>query len=261
MDMIFRIENGGFGYDRSFLFRGVNAEIGDGDILAILGPNGSGKTTMLKCMVNILGLKEGKVLLGERDVREISRREFSKKIAYVPQAKSYSFDCTVLDMVVLGRSPHIPTFSEPSSKDVEIAHDKLDYLGITELKDRSFKTLSGGEMQMVLIARALASEPEILIMDEPESNLDYHNQLKILNTIKEISADVSCIINTHYPEHALRVSNKALLLSRGGTAIGGMTDEIITEERIGNVFGVNTAIGEVEIGGGVLRYVLPISIR
>ncbi|MDR3283423.1 MAG: ABC transporter ATP-binding protein [Candidatus Methanoplasma sp.] len=259
--MSFEVKNGGFGYGCEYLFRNVNFKLEQNDVLATLGPNGTGKTTMLKCMMNILSWREGGAFLNEKDVCMFRRKDFCRKVAYVPQARAYAFDCSVIDMVMMGRTPHIGAFSEPSSKDMEVTEEKISQMGISKLAERSCAVLSGGELQMVLIARALASEPEVLIMDEPESNLDYHNQLKILNTVKRLSQDMICIINTHYPEHALRVSNKALLLSKDGSADYGSTEDVITEESIGDVFSVNTAMGSVKAGEETLRYVLPISIR
>ncbi|MDR2846180.1 MAG: ABC transporter ATP-binding protein [Candidatus Methanoplasma sp.] len=259
--MSFEVEDGGFGYGDKYLFRNVNFNVGDNEVLAILGPNGSGKTTMLKCMMNILRWKEGTVKLGGKNVSGMSLRAFSQKVAYVPQAKTYSFDRSAIDMVMLGRSPHISIFEEPSGKDAEMAEDKLRCLGISHLAERSCSTLSGGELQMVLIARALVTEPEVLIMDEPESNLDYHNQLRILNIIKGLSESMSCIMNTHYPEHALRIADKALLISKGGRTVHGRTDDVITAESIGDTFNVNTAMGDIKVGSDTLRYVLPVSIR
>jgi iron complex transport system ATP-binding protein len=258
------IINGGFGYTDTYLFKNINLTVGDHEILAILGPNGIGKTTLLKCMMNMLSWKEGKALLNNVDLSVLPRKEFWKKVAYVPQVKSSAFHISAREMVLLGRSAHIPMFSQPKQNDEEITDRVMKTLKISHLADRSCRTLSGGELQLVLIARALAAEPEILIMDEPESNLDYYNQLLILNRIQELSQTISCVINTHYPEHALRISHHALLFTGKSKSIYGKTDEIITEKNLRDAFHVNVMIGDIPGTTstiGTPRFILPLSIR
>jgi iron complex transport system ATP-binding protein len=259
--MRLEIRGGGFGYGGGFLFRDVNLDIDDNRILAVLGPNGAGKTTFLKCIMNMMPWKEGGAFIDGADIRTIPVKAFAKTVAYVPQAKNYAFDRSAIEMVVLGRSPYLSVFEEPKRSDVETAERSMERLGISALADRSCRKLSGGELQMVLIARALASEPKLLILDEPESNLDYRNQLKILNTIHELSEDAICIMNTHYPGHALRIADDALILTGDGRSVWGKADEVLTEENIGITFGVDTVIGSVNTPTGEIRYVLPTALR
>jgi len=254
------IQNGGFGYNDTCLFRNINLTVDNCEVLAILGPNGIGKTTLLKCMMNMLPWKEGHAYLNNADISSIPGKEFWRQVAYVPQAKSSAFNYSVRDMVILGRSAHIPLFYQPDEKDMEIVNRVMETLKISHLADRSCRILSGGELQLVLIARAIAAEPKLLIMDEPESSLDYHNQLMILEKIKEFSKSISCILNTHYPEHALRISDKALLFTGGGRTIYGRTEEIITEKNLRDAFNVNVKIGNVPLTTDNYRYILPISI-
>ncbi len=254
------VSNGGFGYTQQYLFRNIDLVVEDCEVLAILGPNGIGKTTFLKCIVNMLSWREGRAYLNDFNIKDISSKELWKLVAYVPQAKSSAFNYTVHDMVVLGRSSHISIFSQPDKNDEKIVDRVLEKLKISHLSGRSCRTLSGGEMQLVLIARALAGEPKMLIMDEPESNLDFHNQLMILNIIKEISKSMTCIINTHYPEHALRISDKALLFKGNGETIFGKTNDVITEENLRQALNVNVLIGTVPVNTETYRYILPISI-
>ena len=261
MALKLEIKNGGFGYQTEYLFRHLNVTVENHEVLAVLGPNGIGKTTLLKCVMNMHPWKEGGAFLDGVDISAIPTKDFWKQVSYVPQAKSAALNYLVRDMVLLGRSAHLPLFGEPGGADEEIAERAMEMLNITHLADRSCRTLSGGELQLVLIARALASEPEILIMDEPESSLDYHNQLMILDKIKELSRTISCIINTHYPEHALRISDKALMFLGGGKSICGAAPEVITEENLRNAFKVDVMIGTVSKDANTYRYILPISIR
>jgi len=258
--MKFSIVNGGFGYGDTYLFRNINITLQDHEILAILGPNGIGKTTLLKCMMNMLTWKEGRAFLDDIDLSMLPRKDFWKKVAYVPQVKSSAFHISVREMILLGRSSHIPLFCQPGKDDEKITDRVMNTLKISHLKDRSCRTLSGGELQLVLIGRALVAEPKILIMDEPESSLDFYNQLMILNRIQELSKTISCIINTHYPEHALRISHKALLFTGEGKAITGITDEIITEDNLRKAFNVNVRIGVIPDTVDARRYILPISV-
>jgi iron complex transport system ATP-binding protein len=254
------IQNGGFGYHDRYLFSNINLTVNTCEVLAILGPNGIGKTTLLKCMMNMLPWKEGYATLNDTDISEISVKMFWKQVAYVPQAKSSACNYSVRDMVVLGRSTHVSLYSQPDKNDEDVAERAMETLNIAHLASRSCRTLSGGEMQLVLIARALAGEPKILIMDEPESNLDFHNQLMILDKIRELSKTMTCIINTHYPEHALRISDKSLLFMGGGESIYGTTRDIITEENLRNAFNVNVKIGYVPVKEDMYHYILPLSI-
>ena len=138
----------------------------------------------------------------------------------------------------------------------------LGELGLSALREKRCSELSGGELQMVLIARALAAEPEVLILDEPESNLDFRNQLLVMDTLSALaSRGMTCVFNTHYPAHALRRAGRALLLSRDGTAVFGKTDEVVTERALERAFGVRAVIGEIDTDGGTVRDVIPLEIR
>ena len=229
-------------------------------MLAILGPNGAGKTTLLRCMLNLCRWKKGQTLLDGRDVRAIPARTLWRMISYVPQAKTAASSCTVEQMVLLGRSSHIAAFSAPTQKDLQQTPDAMDRRGLSSFTDRRCCELSGGELQMVLIARALAAEPQVLILDEPESNLDFKNQLLVLDTMQSLArAGLTCVFNTHYPAHALRRANKALLLGRNGKSLFGSTQDVVTEQNISDYFGVRAVIGSIETPDGAYADVIPVS--
>lgn len=231
-----------------------------GDVLAILGPNGAGKTTLLRCSLGLLKWHGGCSKLDGKNIREYSHQQLWQNVAYVPQARQSNAPYTVEEMILLGRSSHFGVFSLPGKKDVKRMEEVIHQLHLEKLRKKLCTQLSGGELQMVLIARALATEPKVLILDEPESNLDFQNQLLVLDTISKLSADgITCIFNTHYPAHALRRANKALMLGYDGTYIFGDTSDVVTEKNIARYFGVTAVIGEIETPGNIYRDVMAIS--
>ena len=279
--MILKIENGSFAYKGGpQILKDINAEIEPGEILAVLGPNGAGKTTLLRCMMDMLHWDSGRSLLAGEDIRTMPPAKLWRRMAYVPQARSAAASYTALQTVLLGRSSRIGAFSSPSDEDIKTAERVMADLGISHLADKPCHAISGGELQMVLIARAMAAEPEILVLDEPESNLDFRNQLVVLDAMSELAAKgVACIFNTHYPAHALQRAGKSLLLFKNGSAavrgadtdagsgadsgrgcIFGSTPEVVTEENIRKAFGVDALIGEVETPHTVMKNIVPVGI-
>lgn len=256
------VQKGTFYYKKNVpIFENINFEVQKGEILAILGPNGAGKTTMLRCITGMLKWKDGKSLLDGEDIAAMAPRKLWSKMAYVPQAKSVSSAYTALEMVLLGRSSHLNVFESPKQADVEKALEVLDFLEIKHLAEKKCSEVSGGELQMILIARALAADPKVLILDEPESNLDFKNQLVVLDAMSNLAAHgMTCIFNTHYPAHALQRAQKSLILSKGGDYVFGDTLSVVTEENIRKAFGVDAIIGEVETPGNLLKNVVPVQI-
>ena len=259
--MIFEVKNGYYGYEKGKnLFQDINLKVNEGEVLTILGANGVGKTTLLKCMMGLFKWNKGETLIDNGNIKDIPYQEIWKKIGYVPQAKNSAFSYTAEEMILLGRSAHLGLFKQPKKEDLKIAEEAMDIVGISYLKNKYCNQMSGGELQMVLIARALASKPKMLVMDEPESNLDFKNQLIILETIEKLSKEykISCIINTHYPEHALRVGKKALILCRNYNKFYGDAEEIINSENMRKAFGVEVAIENIQIERKNFTYVFPI---
>ena len=256
------VKNGSFAYSKSKeIFSNINFEVKRGELMAILGPNGAGKTTLLRCIMGMLKWSEGESLLNGEAIRSMPASELWSKMAYVPQAKSASGAFTAFETVLLGRSSRINVFASPSKEDVEKAEEALDRLGISHLADKKCSEISGGELQMVLIARALAAEPEILILDEPESNLDFKNQLIVLDTMSALTREgMACIFNTHYPEHALRIADKSLILSKNGSYVFGETGKVLTRDSIRTAFGVEALVGEIETPDSILKNIIPLSL-
>ena len=262
MNPILKIDHASFTYKGGpKILDDIDLEVRPGEILAILGPNGAGKTTLLRCMMDMLHWNEGASYIEGEDIRSIPAARLWRRMAYVPQAKSAATSYTVFQTVLLGRSSHIGAFASPSKRDIKITERVIADLGISELSDKPCHAISGGELQMALIARAMAAEPEILVLDEPESNLDFKNQLIVLDAMSELAANgVACIFNTHYPAHALQRADKSLILCKGSGSVFGSTSKVVTEENIRKAFGVNAVIGEVETSQNILRSVMPLSV-
>ncbi|MFA9463785.1 MAG: ABC transporter ATP-binding protein [Velocimicrobium sp.] len=263
--MIFEVKNGSFSYvdeNKNQVLRDINYRVKEGEILAILGRNGVGKTTLLRASMGMLAWKSGGSFLNGEAIRGMNRSDLWKKIAYVPQAKNSFGNFLVEDMVLFGRSAYLKPWQQPGRIDRELVEDALEQVGILHLKKRMWNKLSGGEQQMVLIARALAGTPQIIILDEPESNLDFKNQLIILQMIQKLAHEknLCCIFNTHYPTHALQYADKGLLLSNDGSSMFGECETVITKEKLEKIFEVKVEIHEVEAEGKRYLEVLPIEI-
>lgn len=247
--MILEVERGGFAYpgDRPVL-HDVNFRFEGSGVMSILGPNGAGKTTLLRAMLGLVPFTEGEARLDGRPVRDWSPRDFWRRVGYVPQAKLPGFAAmTIAEMVALGRSAHLGAFSLPGERDWAIVDRVMNEVGVSHLRERRCSEVSGGQFQLALIARALAAEPELLVLDEPESNLDFRNQMVVLNVIERLAADgLGAIINTHFPAHALELSRETLLVPRGRRPYFGPTREIMTEERLSEVFEVKVRIREID---------------
>ena len=259
---LLKIESGSFAYKGGpQILKDINIEVEPGEILAVLGPNGAGKTTLLRCMMDMLHWKSGRSLLDGEDIHSMQASKLWRRMAYVPQARSAAASYTAFQTVLLGRSSRIGAFSAPSEEDMKVAERVMERLGIAHLADKPCHAISGGELQMVLIARAMAAEPEILVLDEPESNLDFKNQLIVLDAMTALAAEgVACIFNTHYPAHALQRAGKSLMLTKGGESIFGDTTSVVTEENIRRAFGVEALIGEVETPQSIMKNVVAVGI-
>lgn len=222
-----RLHRAAFRYRENWIFRDVSLELSSGQTGAILGPNGRGKTTILKSIVGLLKPELGAV-------------ETSGRIGYVAQKIDITFSYRVLDIVVMGRAAHIGMFQTPGVGDYRVARHMLERLGVAEFADRDYTKLSGGEQQMVLIARALASECDILILDEPTSDLDFSNQRRILETLDRLSKEdgLTVLMTTHVPQHALELADSVLLLYGLGRQEWGPAADMLSEARLETLYGV-----------------------
>ncbi len=260
--MIFSVENGQFGYGERKILNDINFSLKEKEVLTILGPNGVGKTTLLKCMMGLLKWNDGVTLLDGIPLNKIKPAELWSKIAYVPQSKATALSYTALEMVLMGRSARLGVFAQPAKEDYRIAKESMEQVGISHLANKNCSRISGGELQMVLIARALSTKPQMLVLDEPESNLDFKNQLIVLETIQRLSKEqgIAAIVNTHYPAHALKIGDKALLLNYNGTSRFGDVEEIVSEKNMGDAFHVEVKIVDYNYKKQAYKGVIPISI-
>lgn len=233
------IKDAGFFYEEGkFLFRNLSFEIERGQILAILGLNGQGKSTLMSCMMGILDLKEG-------------RLSTQAKFGFLPQSFSVAFDYSVQDIVAMGRVRNISLFSKPSKRDVQICLDALESLEISHLKNKRFNSLSGGQKQLVLFARAIASKSEILFLDEPASALDIKNQDRVLSLIVNLKqkSNASIVFTTHQPNHALAVADRTLILKDDLSYVYGLSAEVLNEENLNALYRVRMKTAEFDVAG------------
>lgn len=242
--MILSVEGLAFKYPCRSVIKDISFSIAKGDFLAILGINGAGKSTLIKCINKVLKPHRGSVLIGKDDAFKLSGRELAKRIGYVPQR----YECartTVFDAVLLGRKPYIQW--EASKNDLEVVQAVLKTLGLEEYALRYLNELSGGEQQKVMIARALAQKPELLLLDEPTSNLDLKNQFDVAKIIKKVVKDqqITALVTMHDLNLAIRFADKFILLKNGVIfAAGGI--EVMTQENIESVYSVPVQIKNFE---------------
>jgi iron complex transport system ATP-binding protein len=261
--MEFSVRKGCFAYGRGpMVLENVSFEVCPGELMAVLGPNGIGKTTLLRCMMGFQKWTSGGTYLDERNIADLPERQVWREIAYVPQVKDCSYGFTGLDMAVMGRSSHVGTFAQPRPEDVAVAERSLKRIGAWELAQKPCNEMSGGQFQLVLIARALTTEPKLIVLDEPETGLDFRNQLVILELLDSLvhQEGIAAIMNTHYPAHALKVADKTLMLAGGCRYDYGTTAEVVTAENMRKTFRVDVAFADVTCGDKTVRDVVPVSI-
>lgn len=242
-----QVEHLNFKIAQRQLFTNLSFRQPKGSIGAILGPNGRGKTTLLKLLLGLQKGATGNILL-------------NAPVAYVPQLSGSLFHYSVRTMVSLGRIRHLPWYASPNEKDHQIVDQCLTYLGISKFADQPFNCLSGGEKQMVMIARALASEPEILILDEPTSALDLANQDSVLSVLRDLAIHrgMTILFTSHYPQHALHIADYSLLLFNGSGCLFGETEQILTEENLTQLYQLPVAITPMDYQGRQTQGVIPL---
>lgn len=234
------------GYGSREVLSEVSLSVDRGENLCLLGPNGVGKTTLFRTILGAITPMQGEVRVEGESVAKRSRRERARVMAYVPQAHTAPFPFKVFDVVLTGRTAHIPLTSAPSRHDEDVAQASLERMGIIGLKDRPYTEISGGERQLVLIARALAQEPRVLIMDEPSSHLDFGNQARLLSLIKNLvqEGDLAVLMSSHFPNHAFACATKVGLVKDGRLVALGPPDDVLTEDALEHIYGIPVRILE-----------------
>ena len=225
------------GYRDRMVGRGLDIALDEGEVLALLGPNGGGKTTLLKTLLGILKPLAGEALIDGRSLAAYSIRERARRIAYVPQLHVPSFAFTVETVVLMGRTAHGNLFSRPTAKDRAVAARTLEQFGIGSLAQRPYTMISGGERQLVLLARALAQEPQFIVLDEPTASLDFGNQGKVMREIRALAAaGHGVLFTTHDPNHALRAADRAYLLRDGERIAEGTVRTVLTRAQLEDLY-------------------------
>lgn len=231
-------ENLHFSYDETEILRGLSADLPAGDIYALFGPNGSGKTTLLKCLAGLMKPQKGEIFICERALRKASPREISKLLAYVPQEHPLAFPFSVREIVLMGRTPHLGGVCGPKAEDVQIADTAIAQVGVSDLAERPYTQLSGGQRQLVMIARALAQDTPVVILDEPTSALDFKNQIHIWKILSMLKAQgKTVIVCTHDPNHVLWFCDSALVLCQGKLLHYGSVHEVMTNALLCQLYG------------------------
>lgn len=244
--MLLEIEEARGGYGNGDIVRGVSCSADAGEVLCLVGPNGCGKTTLFRLMLGILPVTGGAVRIDGREVQTLSTRELANLIAYIPQYHTPIYAHTVLDMVVMGRAAHFSAFDTPKSVDREAAFAALEKLGAAHLANTKYTALSGGQRQLVLLARAICQSAKIFVLDEPAANLDYANQQLLMEVVAELARQGYCVVmSTHSPEHPASIGHKALLMRKGQVAAFGPPEEVITPENLGAVYGIEIDVVSV----------------
>lgn len=238
-----KIESVYSGYGEKDVLRGIEIEFNRGRFYAILGPNGSGKSTLLRTIVRILKPKKGVILIDDKDIRRLSAKEIAKKIAYLPQRSNSVPHSTVFDSILLGRKTHV--FFEPSKKDIEIVEKLINEFRLTQFAFKKIDELSGGEAQKVFIARALAQEPEVLLLDEPVNHLDPKNQIEILGILKKLTTELNLITITvlHDLNLAIQFADQFIFMKNGEIYCAGDL-AIIEPSVIKSVYEIDVEIVE-----------------
>jgi iron complex transport system ATP-binding protein len=232
-----------FGFPGRTVGRDVSFALAAGEVLCVLGPNGGGKTTLFRTVLGLLDAHGGTVMLQGEKLQALSRREIARRIGYVPQGHTGYFAFTVREFVLMGRTAHLGAFASPGKLDVQVADRSLESLGIAHLADEPVTEISGGERQLALVARALAQEPKLLVLDEPTASLDFGNQVRVLERISSLArSGIAILFASHEPDHAFLCAHRALLLGEGRALEIGAPREVIRPDTLQRLYGVSVQV-------------------
>ena len=245
------------GYRGKAVLQDVSLTLAAGQVMCLLGANGSGKTTLFKVILRLLRPTTGTVCLNGENILRWPQDRLARAMGYVPQIHTPPFAFTVRDVVLMARAAHLPAFASPGRKDERIADEALGRLRLLELADKRYTEISGGERQLVLIARALAQQPQWLILDEPTANLDFGNQIRVLQNIKQLAnSGLGVLMTTHVPDHAFLCASQVALMNRGQILVIDKPGAALTEARLEEAYGLPLSVVEVDLGRKV-RMVAP----
>ncbi|MGD1816432.1 MAG: ABC transporter ATP-binding protein [Pleomorphochaeta sp.] len=238
--MSLKVDNLSFSYADKKILDEISFEINPGDFVCLLGRNGVGKSTLFKLLLGFLHKASGQILIDGKPLEHFSRKELARKIAYIPQYTTSAFNYTVFDTVLMGTTCRLETLGSPKAKEKKIAFDALKQFEIEHLAHKNSDAISGGERQLVILARAVAQGSKILILDEPTANLDYGNQVRVMKTISKLKEmGYAIILSTHNPEQAMWFSDKVMLLDDKKVLAFGNTQEVISEELLKKIYSID----------------------
>ena len=235
-----KVEDLNVSINKQHIIKNISSIVNDGEFVGVIGPNGSGKTTFLKSIYKILKPESGKIHLNDKDLLNMPLKESAKKIAVVSRFNDSSFDFTVKELVLSGRTPYKKSFELDNNKDFEIVEDALRKTNMTSMRNRVFSSLSGGERQMVLLARAITQETEILILDEPTNHLDINHQIQLLRLVKSLKKTVFAVL--HDLNLAAAYCNRIYVIKDGEVHSHGTPQEVLNKQMLREVFGINAEI-------------------
>lgn len=257
--MSLEINNLHFSYGERKVLDGVSFGLEAGSFVCLLGANGSGKSTLFSCILQFLSRYEGSIKLNGTELSELSTKERAKKIAYIPQSHIPVFNFTCLEVVLMATQSNGSIFYVPDKEADEAARDALRRVGLEGFEDRGYARISGGERQLVLIARALAQGSKYLIMDEPTSSLDYGNQMRILSMVRKLTDEgYTVFLSTHHPDQALLFSDEVILLHEGKIMSQGKADDVLSSENLSLIYGLNVEL--VPLMGGKMFTCIPTQV-
>ena len=258
--MLLEIKNVRGGYGNGDIVKGVTCSADAGEILCLVGPNGCGKTTLFRLMLGSLPTTGGKILIDGEDISTLSPKALSKRIAYIPQYHTPIFNYSVLDVVIMGRASYFSAMETPKEIDRELAFAALEKVNAVHLANQKYTALSGGQRQLILIARAICQAAKVFVMDEPAANLDYANHQLLMEVIVDLAKKGYCVVmSTHSPEHPASIGSKVLLMREGQVAGFGVPREVITPENLEKVYGIEMDVVTVCDRYGVKRTIcLPV---
>lgn len=244
-----KVENLRFAYvSGQPVLRDVSFDLNSRDVLCVLGPNGTGKTTLLRCLLGLAKPSGGRITLDGTDVTTTSSRVRASHMAYVPQASTIAFPYEAEEIVLMGRIAHLKMGASPSKSDRAVCAEAMEFLGIPHLRKKMFNRLSGGERQLVLVARAMAQQARILAMDEPTASLDYGNQVRILRLMHHLAEDgYAILLVTHFPDHAFLACTQAVLMKDGFVRARGSPEAIITSESLTELYETAVRVTETTL--------------